>query len=284
MNRTDPCSDLKGQYERLKKTKRLDLACTPEAWLRLLGPAARSDARIDRWRMITGGVFWISLFAAPLGFALPEIWYVVLPLLPVSALVWWLTRRADLGNQLREFLLPWLALMGDDVKRGRPLHLHLDLRGGTHKAKRVETLPPYRKEGYLKVVETRFEDPWLVAEAVLADGARLRLRLTDHIRRLKLTKRTPRGKTKFKTKYKIRGLVDVHLKVPGDRYRVARPFGDAARVQVDEEGNWLRLRARQVVRRPGEALQSPPLEPVLDLLAGLYRHLESRNPGEGSHA
>ena len=100
-------------------------------------------------------VFWISLFAAAFGFALPEIWYVVAPLLPVSALVWWLTRRADLGNQLWEFLLSWLALMGDDVKRGWPLHLHLDLRRGTHKAKRVETLPPYRKEGYLKVVETR---------------------------------------------------------------------------------------------------------------------------------
>ncbi len=278
---------LNKQQKRLLKNKRLEGDYTPEAWIRLLGGLASYDTHGDRLRRFSGKAAIVMLVATFIGFFIPPLLVISLSLLAVSGGIWLITRRADLSNHLRVFVLPLIALLGDDVKPGRTLHLRLDLRGGTIKDKRTEKKEPYRKGAYHKIVETLYQDDWLSGDTVLSDGSRLQLQLSDSIRELKKTKRNARNKTKTKTKYKIKGLMDVQLKLPQERYRpreLPESVKRGPRIDTRPGEKWLGLRGRQVVPRGEQDLQSPPLEPLLELLTGLYRTVEIKEQGEMANA
>jgi hypothetical protein len=279
---------LNPRQRQLLRDKRLEGSYTPAYWLKLLTPPARFDDHGDRLRRFSGGAAAVSGVLTFLGlFLYPAVSFLGGLALVVFAGIWLYLRRLDLGNQLREFILPLVTLLGDDVKEGQTVHLAMDLRGGTIKDKRIETLPPYAKGAYHKIVETLYDDHWLSGETVLSDGSQLTLTLTDHIRQLKRTKRNARGKTKIKTKYKIKGEADVQLKLPLARYRLRHLEGapqERLRVGQKAGDKWLSLRARQVVPRAQAQLQAPPLEPVLGLLTRLYSGVEAATAEGASHA
>jgi hypothetical protein len=277
------------RQRQLLRAKRLDGDFPPADWLALLRPLARFDRHGDRLRQLagkiaigTGVLLFISFFLIPFLAELPVLnLLVVLPPLSLflflaSLSVWLYLRRLDLSNQLREFLLPLIALLEDDIKTGHTLRLALDLRGGTRKDKRTGGVPAYSRGAYRRIVETHYEDPWLHGETVLTDGGQLTLDLVDHIRELKKTKRTARGKTKTKTKYKVRGETRMQLRLPTARY-FARPLPDAPAEGLQEAirpgEKWLTLRARRITPRP-----------VLAMLTRLYRSVELRSAPGANHA
>ncbi len=271
---------LSKQQKRLLKTKRLEGEDTQQAWLSLFGGLARYDTHGDRLRRLSGIGFFVLLVPAFFSMAYPPLMLISFPLLAASGIIWLLTRRADLSNHLRLFVLPLITLLGDDMKPGSTLHLKLDLRGGLVKDKRTEKKAPYKKGVYHKIVETLYLDPWLSGDMVLADGSRLQIHLSDAIRELKKTKRTARGKTKSKKKYKVKGLMDVHLKLPVERYQakaLAASTNREMRIDVRQGEKWIGVRARRVVPRDGDALQSMPLEPLLEVLTKLYGAAELKS-------
>ncbi len=278
---------LNKQQKRLLKSKRLEGDYTPEAWIRLLGGLASYDAHGDRLRRFSGKAAIVMLAATFFGILFPPLLAISVSLLAVSGGIWLITRRADLSNHLRVFVFPLVALLGDDVKPGSTLHLRLDLRGGTIKDKLRDKKEPYEKGAYHKIVETLYQDDWLSGDTVLSDGSRLQLRISDSIRELKKTKRNFRNKTKTKTKYKIKGLLDVQLKLPREHYR-SRELPESARgggrIDTRTGEKWLGLRGRLVVPRGEQDLQSPALEPLLNLLTKLYEAAELNGPMEMKNA
>lgn len=120
----------------------------------------------------------------------------------------------------------------------------------------------------------------------MSDGSRLQFHLVDAIRELKKTKRTARGKIKTKTKYKIKQLMDIQLKLPMDRYRSPYTGNSPAGIKLDVKPGekWISLRARTAVARDGEKLQAPQLTPMLDLLTRLYTFAKRKPEGQVSHA
>ncbi len=275
---------LSEEQKRFLRRKQLEGDFSPAEWIELLGAPAAYDAHGDSLRRFSG---WAAIVALPLawfGIFAPPLGLLALSLPVVFFLLWWITRRKDVIH-LREFVLPLVARVGDDVKNGRTLQMKLDLRGGEQKDKEVETKAPYRKGAYHKIVETVYADPWLSLDTVLADGARLRLGVSDQLRKLRGTKRTARGKTKIKTKYKIKQTVDLWLKLPAERYVPAQRANNAEGMR--EKGSsgekWHSLHARRVVRR-SDRKEPAALEPVLEMMTHLYSGVRPvAAPGENGH-
>ncbi|MBF0474877.1 MAG: hypothetical protein HQK59_03430 [Deltaproteobacteria bacterium] len=103
-------------------------------------------------------------------------------------------------NDFSLLLIPALKMIKDDLKPGSLIKLKLDLRGPVkEKILRERKLPP---GDYVKLTETIYSDRWLEMEAVLVKGHRLIFRITNKYLKYKSTRRNPRGKFKFKTKWK----------------------------------------------------------------------------------
>lgn len=212
--------------------------------------------------------------------------WLVFVLWIASGVAWLLTRRADLSNHLRLFIVPLVTLLGDDIKPGGTLHLKMDLRGGTVKDKLTEKKEPYKRGRYHRIVESVFVDPWLTADTVLSDGSHLHMDLSDGLRQFKKTKRNARGKIKSKTKYKIKGLLDVQLKLPAGRYHLGKlPQSNNRQLRLSSKpgDKWIALRARRVVLRQGQDLQAPALPPLLEILTTLYGGADSNATGSSAH-
>ncbi|MBN1671678.1 MAG: phage holin family protein [Kiritimatiellae bacterium] len=116
-------------------------------------------------------------------------------------------KKVDICDDLRNSLMPFLDLIGEDVGTKGKASMKLDLAGlNKVKITRKEKIPP---GPYNKVIETVYEDPWCEFSAVLADGTRMQLQLhtqaVSHDRHW--TKRSRSGKIKFKHKRKWKKLV-----------------------------------------------------------------------------
>ena len=215
--------------KRFVQAKQIEASYKPERWLHLFEALAAYDRHNDHVRhrcMVLGGVAlgvsFISLF--PLGIAewLETLYWIPVGLFAISVpafLMVWVLKQKDLPNNLREFILPLLHILREDMDPETELSMHLDLRGGTIRSKRTgepTRLPSATK--YPKIVETPFIDPWFTGSSRLADGSRLQWQITDHIRKLRVTKKSTRGKIKTKWKYKSKRLVEIQLGMPLDMY------------------------------------------------------------------
>lgn len=126
----------------------------------------------------------------------------------------------DLHNLLRDFVVPSMQVLRQDLEKDAPVTIDLDLRGGTREERQVgiESVTDPGMWQYPKIREKRFVDPWLKLSTVLADGSRLVIEGTDHIRQRTVTRR--RRKVKTKTKYKIKRHIIVRLGVKRKHYQV----------------------------------------------------------------
>ena len=280
------------QQRKLLLAKRVEGDYSPDAWLRLLDGPSRFDTHADRLRRFSGILFFLSLVPTIIGLinllstGQADLWPLLLiggGLMLTFGALWLVTRKMDLSNRLRHFLLPLISLLGDDLKKGRPLHLKADLSRCMIKSKQTGKRDPYDKHPYKNIVETFYQDPWLHWQAVLADGAQLQLDIQENVTVRRRTKKTPRGKHKIKTKKKAKNQVTVRLRLPADRYRflgVQRQGNIRIQVKQPEGGKWLTLQARRTVAGTPE---EPELRPVLDLITGLYKGVERIPAGESGN-
>jgi len=266
---------LDAEQKRILDEKVIDLNRPPEEILRMLKPLAACDALGDKVRTRFGcsGAFAV---VATIGFfiawaATRIVWMVVPAVLALLAAIfllrmWSWTKKIDLSNNFRQFVLPVLTMFREDFAAGQPVHVKLDLRPPTSPPKKTGESEPYKHGVYYKVIDTTYVDSWMSAEGTLSDGSKLSWSITDSIRERKKTKRNPRGKIKSKTKYSKKSYIEVDLGLRKKLYEVAPPPG--AEIDAGAKRNAVRV-ARQV-----RTASIDPINPreLIDLVAGIYRN------------
>src|SRR5512142_3184503 len=130
------------EQQAIVRDKRVEGKLSPDEWMQLIAPVAQFDEQSDALRVSKAG-FFVRRFA----------------------------RKHDVPNGLRSFTLPLLPILREDIDPEVPLELRLDLSGWKQKAKEVGKGEPYKKGIYHKVVDTMYDDAWLVGHARFADGA-----------------------------------------------------------------------------------------------------------------
>jgi hypothetical protein len=197
--------------------------------------------------------------------ALPSPFRFLVPLV-IIVVIFFLVKKftfatkLDISDNLGGFAVPMLKLLRDDFDPDQPVHVKLDLRDPTSKAKATGTGEPYKHGAYYKIIDTTYQDDWFSGEGVLADGSRFRWTLEETIRESKKSKKTPRGKYKTKTRYKKKASIDVELVLKKKTYDVtgaAKESDKNATVRV----------SKKYVHPANEPI---PLDPMLECMAGVY--------------
>lgn len=223
--------------------------------------------------------------------------FVLLLLLPIAALVLLLVglpvlallhgrarelRAIDLANGPMETLPPLLSLLAADTPPGRPVTVRADLREPTIDAKRTGEQDRPVTRPVLSLKWTFFANPWLELRTRFADGAAVRVEVTEHVRRATRIKTNPRGKRKLKVKHKRRVQLDVQVAFPRRRYALAPvapgTVSAADRERVVEGEDRIVVRERAVFKETGSGGAIQPHR-IVDLLAAAYRRVEPAKGG-----
>lgn len=266
---------LNGEQKQILADKKVELSRPVGELLALLKPIAGCDRVADKARTPLGCTFAFMIVAL---IALIVVWanvggiFMIVPivvaaaLLVGSAMLFFWTKKIDVSNNLREFVLPVLTVFREDIAPDQPVRVSLDLRSPTSPEKRTSEGEPYKAGVYYKVVDSQYRDEWMNAEAVLVDGTRLRWSIADDIRERKKTKKNPRGKIKTKTKYRKNTEIEIEVGMKKKTYAVAAP--EDADVKSGEKRDAIRM-----VRR----VRTDSLDPVvpralIDAVADVYRN------------
>ncbi len=206
---------------------------TPEELLTFFKPMAVFDKSLDdaRSQLLTVAILcFVLTFVGIIGVAILAEDYpfvIVLEILVflmifAAAILRWMLGKIDIHNNLREFIVPIINLVGQDMPAGQKIAIDLDLRGKTIDGKLKDT----RKDNpgwfsYPKVTTRIYEDPWFRLNGQLVDGSRLMLNVDDQITRIDKTYKGMSGKIKSKTKYKVKHAITASLALRHKKYAIA---------------------------------------------------------------
>jgi len=266
---------LSPEQKQILAQKQLELDRPVDDLLALLKPIAACDTVANKSQTRFGCTFGIMIvltFVAVIvlsnlgwGLLAMLVLGVMLGITVAAGWFWIWLRGIDVSNNLRQFVVPVLALFREDIDPKTPVHLRVDLSKPTTAAKKTTESAPYKSGVYHKVIDSMYVDPWISAEAVLVDGTRLKWSVTDRIRERKKTKRNARGKYKTKTKYRKVTDVEVQLGLKTKTYEVAdaEVTGDGKRSKVD-------------VQRSVRTDSLDPVDPraLIDAITDVYRSLK----------
>ncbi len=265
---------LSGEQKQILADKKVELNRPVAELLATLKPIAGCDRIADKARTPLGCTFALMIVIV-IAFAIA--WANVGPIMIVplvlaiavmvgSAWLFFWTRKIDVSNNLREFVLPVLTVFREDIAPDQPVRVSLDLRSPTSPEKRTTDGEPYKQGVYYKVVDSLYRDEWMNAEAVLVDGTRLRWNIVDEIRERKKTNKNPRGKIKTKTKYRKKTEIEIEVGMKKKIYAIEAP--QDAEVKSGEKRDAIRM-TREV--------RTDSLDPIvpralIDAIADVYRN------------
>ncbi|VAW69429.1 hypothetical protein MNBD_GAMMA10-2357 [hydrothermal vent metagenome] len=232
-NKSDEASDkklfenLSNEQKKIITDKGITASKTAEQWLTLLEDIALFDEQTNESLKKSGAARGCLFLFASIFLIIPllifELYMVALalPVLAISYIIYMSIKRKklakiDVSNQLGSFIIPFIKLIKDDIKSTTVIDMSLKLHSfntgtPTHKEKK-------RSNGYPKINTEYFLNPWFELHTVLADKTRINLNIVDNSRRLKVTKKTPRGKIKTKTKYKTKRLISSRISFNNTSY------------------------------------------------------------------
>ncbi|HSE99144.1 MAG TPA: hypothetical protein VLD57_12825 [Blastocatellia bacterium] len=284
-------SSLSPRQKEFVKVKYIENSHTPSEWLAFFSKIAVYDRHGDAARNVlkkagcaTGAAAFISIFIS----AFFETWLPILLLAPIAIItvvLYFIRKKSDLPNNFRKFLVPMVSILREEMKPGEPLFLHIDLRGGLLNSKevpapRLRTTDKISRWSSGNISESFYSDRWLEARGVLADKSRLELQVRDFIRKRVVTRRNARGKTKVKTKYKVKSTIDARLHLPQDDYAVmsaGASGGEKINIKPGEKRSAIRVR-RTVIARDLESVV--PFNQGVDVIARAYRQVKLNQRGE----
>jgi hypothetical protein len=201
-------------------------------WVAHFADLARYDEIGDKIRRVVGIAFVVALCAGPALFVISNkgrnktfviAAVVMIGVALVVGLVRLILGRFDVPNRLREVVVPLLHVLTADADPRVPCQLRLDLR----KSERKELATSHRRlQAPHPGSEATYRNPWLTVSWTTIDGVQCRLALVDLVRRRDTKRRSSSGKTKHKTKYKVKTLVQNAARAPVARFGVDKK-GDA---------------------------------------------------------
>lgn len=206
---------------------------TPDELVKFFKPMAVFDKACDEARaqllnyvILFGILSFLGIFATA---ALAEDYSIIIAvellmvvLTFVGIIIRWRLGKIDIHNNLREFVVPVVNLIGQDMEAGTKISLDLDLRGKTLDSKLKNT---HKDDpgwlSYPKVTTRIYDDPWFRLTGQLVDGSKLILNVDDQVTRLDKTYKGRSGKIKSKTKYKVKHEIMAGLALKHKKYAVA---------------------------------------------------------------
>lgn len=268
---------LNDEQKRIVREKRLDVNKPVDEILTLLKPVVAFDAaesNVGKWGCLASLAIVGAVLFAAFGGVVPRIIRlpIALALLVYGVLTliffFW-AKRIDISDYLRGFVVPLLSLFREDIDRGQPVHLKMDLRAPAIDEKRQSVGKPYAVGAYHKIIDTVYLDPWLETDAVLADGSRLHWAITDTIVKHSKTKKTASGKYKTKTKYTRKSDIDVDLTLKKKMYSFASGVEDT---KVKEGERSTTVKVSHTLKT--KDLNPLPVRVMVDAMAGVYRSVQ----------
>lgn len=218
------------QKEFIRTGQRIFLA-RPEELLTFLKPLAGFDKECDSARSRCGlfmflvilGWFVMMIFTGGepsiLSLRPATIHFFIIAIFFTHLFLYFFFRKIDIHNNLREFVVPIINSISQDMNKDEKIRLKLDFRGKCIPAKQLKQEkhdPGWFS--YPKETITFYRDNWLDGSAILHDGSKLFFSVTDLPRKLERSKKNPRGKIKSKTKYKIKHRIKVGLALKNKNY------------------------------------------------------------------
>lgn len=288
-------NSLTPDQKRIIAEKQIEGNYTPGEWLALLRQLAEYDRHGDAVRKVVkkiGCISGIMIFVTfIIGAMLGLFFLFFIALIPAAAvLVLYIRKkRSDLPNKLRRFAVPLISILREEMEPGEPLHLRMDFRSGTIKEKETAYLGPgetkarYRHaSNVMKIKETHYVNAWMEGRAQLAGGEILEWQITDNTRQRNITKRGSSGKTKFKTKYKVKTIIDARLQLPRSDYAImsggpSSNRGEKIATRSGEKRNLIRVR-RAIIS--SQVDPEPDIKEFLNLLAGAFKRVTLTGTGE----
>jgi hypothetical protein len=123
--------------------------------------------------------------------------------------------RLNLVNARYELLRQVLELVKRDMDAATPLQVQINFTAALDVAKKSETVPHPTRQGW-KI--DRFIDPWLSLSGKFLDGTHFSLKLTELSSKQYGWKRGRSGKSKYKSKVKSKGELELLLNCPRKKY------------------------------------------------------------------
>ena len=266
MSLSSAYQSLTAEQKQILDSKSADLNLKVDELIELLQPVAKFDAMVGKGKTSMGCSIALLVIATIVTLiALPSPYRFIAPLVCIAVLFFVVRKftfatRLDISDNLGGFALPMLKLLRDDFHKDKTMHVKLDLRDPTSKAKATGTGAPYKAGAYYKIIDTTYQDDWFSGEGVLADGSRFRWSIEETICESRKSKKTARGKYKTKTKYKKKACIDVELVLKKKTYSVEGPAKES------EKNATMRV-SKKYVHPANEPI---PLDPMLEAVAGIY--------------
>lgn len=244
------------------------------AWIGFISGMVAFDRELDKIRSVlawTGGLLFLPALAGAIGFSA----YWPLLLVPLSFALFFIRSRLgglDLPVSPGAFLIPLLTLLEEETEPETAIALNLDLRGFKRPDKIMSQSGPNTDR------LTFYRDPWVESTFILGDGSRLHWEIVDIVRSRYRLKRGSSGKSKWKTKVKVRRIIDVRLRVKSKVYELdaskAEPPTPDLKVKLKpgERRGDIRIRKRFAPLTPDTP---PEITDVVDTVAAAYRRLSA---------
>jgi hypothetical protein len=272
------------------REKRIEGSYTPEQWVLFFQRIAEYDALRDA---SSKKFAWLGCLSILLLIASLVIGIITIFLLPVTLLalilfivmsVFFVKRRKDVPNHLRQFILPLLLILREEMEPEVPMFLRVDLSDATAKEKLFsEQLSPsglrLQKAGS-KITEKFFSNQWLTGAAVLADGTKLQWQIFERIRERSEGKKRSSGKYKTKTKHKIKARVQIAMQFKRKDYFL-KPFRlntATEKIEVKNGRSRDKISVRRIAVRT-KVNEPLPVRHLLDAMATAYKKAKPSQQG-----
>ena len=258
---------LTAEQRAILRTKRFSGRHTAAELLEILKPLAKLDASRDKHRRRLGCSFSALIVVLLLVWLVPR-WQPAAPYLAgvvlVLGVLYVRSRMQDLSNNLRDFIVPLIALLREDVRETEPFDITLDLSPPLSRSKKGATTKTSQKNRNRKARRTRFTNEFFRGAVRLADSTLLRWTLTDNVNRIKISQ-TGNRSTKYKTKIKKKTVLKLVMSVSTKRYEV---LGE----QWSAGARRRQLKVKRIYWNTSVDAISPSV--FLHVVGGLYRQLE----------
>ncbi len=232
-----------------------------KAWLDFLNQIAEYDTYGDKARK----ELIIMLFI----FGFLSFFLVGIPFF-VIVLILYLRLHRDINNTLRSFLHPLLLIIREETNEKNRMSIEMDMNKGIGKAyfqNKVKVSP--RPRGVRSRTHYYYYIQRIEANVKILNGVELSFKLSDKIRKAKITKISTSGKLKTKTKYKIKNECKIIIFFPKNRFKKVT---EDTTFLTEDAKNYIFTKKDQNISREKEAVY--PLKNFLGIIGTAYKQFQ----------
>ena len=274
----DLLSQMTPEQKQLLSTKQLSASKTVPEWLdffRSLSIVDKHSERIvKRSNNLSTGLFiftFLSIFI--IIFFRPFI-FLSIPAL-ITAIVVYLRgrnfKRYTIRNQMREVLVPFVAIMRNEIKSKHPLQLNCDFRDLNDPQYKTQFIKNTRRR-LPKVDTTFYQMVRMETKFRLQDGSSFNWRIKEILRERKITKRgQTSGKIKTKRKYKTKHVLEVKASFPKTLFDLDVNQGQGVHHSSSTTHHVIRVKSKGTTRNLDTY---PKLQFILNGMAQAYQQVK----------